>query len=164
MAITLGHFARVLVSDHVAAMEEWALTRPMTATEYQIAKKYLTTASTSSSPPMTMTTTTTYSSKFRKEGRSQRSLSPPPPPPPSSTASRGLCLSDFIVLQLLRQGRISAGTMNILKKEFDVLDKDRTGVLTLEEATNWCSIPKVDEDDDVVSLPSSSSSSSSSER
>ncbi|OEU17231.1 hypothetical protein FRACYDRAFT_225182 [Fragilariopsis cylindrus CCMP1102] len=119
MAITLGHFARVLVSDHVAAMEEWALTRPMTATEYQIAKKYLTKASTS-----------------------------------------GLCLSDFIVLQLLRQGRISAGTMNILKKEFDVLDKDRTGVLTLEEATNWCSIPKVDEDDDVVSLPSSSSSSS----
>ena len=133
MAITLGHFARVLVSDHVAAMEEWALTRPMTATEYQIAKKYLTKASTSSPPPMTMTTTTTYSSKFRKEGRSQRSLSPPPP----STASRGLCLSDFIVLQLLRQGRISAGTMNILKKEFDVLDKDRTGVLTLEEATNW---------------------------
>ena len=160
MAITLGHFARVLVSDHVAAMEEWALTRPMTATEYQIAKKYLTTASTSSPSPMTMTTTTTYSSKLTKEGRSQRSLSPPPPPPPPSTASRGLCLSDFIVLQLLRQGRISAGTMNILKKEFDVLDKDRTGVLTLEEATNWCSIPKVDEDDDVVSLPSSSSSSS----
>jgi hypothetical protein len=155
MAITFGHFARVLVSDHVAAMEEWALTRPMTATEYQIAKKYLTKASPSSPPPITQTTTTTtYSSKLTKEGRPQRSLSPPPP----STAWRGLCLSDFIVLQLLRQGRISAGTMNILKKEFDVLDKDRTGVLTLEEATNWCSIPILDEDEDVVLPPSSSSS------
>jgi len=153
MAITFGHFARVLVSDHVAAIEEWALTRPMTATEYQIARKYLTKVP-SSQPPQPITTTTTYSSKLTKEGRPQRSLSSPP----TSTARRGLCLSDFIVLQLLRQGRISAGTMNILKKEFDVLDKDRTGVLTLEEATNWCSIPKVDEseDEDIVPPPPSS--------
>lgn len=139
MAITFGNFARVLVSDHVSAMEEWALTRPMTATEYKIAKKYLTKTSTQqpqpSPPQLIKKRETKYSSKSSKKGRLQ--IISPAPAPAASDAWRGLRLSDFIVLQLFRQGRISGETMNILKKEFEVLDKDKTGVLTLEEATNW---------------------------
>jgi Ca2+-binding EF-hand superfamily protein len=98
MAVTLGHFARLLVSEHVAAMEEHALTRPMTATEYSVAQN------------LTVRT---------------------------SHAARGLHLGDFVVLQLMRQGRLSVETFNLLKKEFEMLDEDNTGMLTLEEVTNW---------------------------
>jgi len=141
MAITFGNFARVLVSDHVSAMEEWALTRPMTATEYKIAKKYLTKTSMQQQPPQPpqlinkIKEEAKHSSKSTKKGRLQ--ILSPASVASASDAWRGLRLSDFIVLQLLRQGRISGETMNILKKEFEVLDKDKTGVLTLEEATNW---------------------------
>ena len=44
-------------------------------------------------------------------------------------------LSDFIVMQLLRQGRITPETITVLKQNFDLLDADRTGALTLEQAT-----------------------------
>ena len=127
MAITFGHFARVLVSDHVAAMERWALTRPITATDYEIAKQYLI---------HFRGTRTEYSHHRVKSilgrGRQQHEH------PSSSPSWRGLRLSDFIVLQIFRQGRISVEAINILKKEFDLLDTDKTGLLTLEEATNWC--------------------------
>jgi Ca2+-binding EF-hand superfamily protein len=99
MAVTLGHFARVLVSEHVTAMEEHALTRPITATEYNVAKQNLTVR--------------------------------------TSHSGRGLHLGDFVVLQLMRQGRLSVETFEVLKKEFEILDKDKTGMLSLEEATNW---------------------------
>jgi Ca2+-binding EF-hand superfamily protein len=51
--------------------------------------------------------------------------------------ARGLHLGDFVTLQMLRQGRLNIATFNVLKNEFDILDKDRTGVLTLEEAISW---------------------------
>ncbi|KAL3941395.1 MAG: hypothetical protein SGARI_000620 [Bacillariaceae sp.] len=51
--------------------------------------------------------------------------------------SRGLHLGDFVTLQMLRQGRLNIATFNALKNEFNILDKDRTGVLTLQEATTW---------------------------
>ena len=124
MAITFGHFARVLVSDHVAAMEEWALTRPITATDYESAKQYLMKTRTEKAD--------SHTSKSIIQRRRQHETS-------SSPATwRGLRLSDFIVLQILRQGRISAETINILTKEFDLLDTDKTGWLTLEQATNLC--------------------------
>ena len=124
MAITFGHFARALVSDHVAEMEQWALTKPITATHYEIAKQYLINFR------ETKTTKDWYSnypmkSVFR-QGRRQGN-------PPSW---RGLRLSDFIVLQIFRQGRISVETIDILRKEFESLDRDQTGLLTLEDATN----------------------------
>jgi hypothetical protein len=37
-ALTLGHFALMLVSGHVAAMEKTALTRPMSWAEFDLAK------------------------------------------------------------------------------------------------------------------------------
>ncbi|VEU35748.1 unnamed protein product [Pseudo-nitzschia multistriata] len=125
MAITFGHFAQRLVANHVAAMEEWGLTRPMTATDYKIARQYLTREITTS-PPLKW---------IRKHGRQQQqsSLFPSSSGKPSS----GLRLSDFVVLQLLRQGKISVRTLDILRNEFDLLDKDGTGLLTLEEATTW---------------------------
>lgn len=119
MAVTLGHFARVLVADHVAAVEEWALTRPITAREYQVAKEYL---KKRPSP---------YGSMRGREDVATEEDAP---------TSRGLRLSDFIVLQLLRQGRLSVMAMDVLRREFDALDKDRTGILTLEEATNWSAV------------------------
>lgn len=126
MAITFGHFARVLVSDHVAAMEKWALTRPITATDYEIAKQYLV------KPSGTNKADSHLTESIIKRRRQQET------PSLSSTAWRGLRLSDFIVLQILRQGRISVEAINILRKEFVLLDTDKTGLLTLEEATNWC--------------------------
>ena len=44
-------------------------------------------------------------------------------------------LSDFIVLQLLRQGKISLQMLNLIKAQFERLDKDHSGVLTLSQAT-----------------------------
>lgn len=108
MAITFGHFARALVSDHVAEMEKWALTRPVTATYYEIAKQYL-----------VRTRGENSIESNRKRWRQQD--------------WRGLRLSDFIVLQIFRQGRISVDTIDILRKEFDLLDADSNGLLTLEE-------------------------------
>jgi hypothetical protein len=99
IAVALGHFAYALVSKHVAEIEEWSLTRPMTGVEFEFAKEHLT------------------------ERASQKS-------------QRGLHLSDFVVLQL-RQGKLSIESFEVLKKDFDMLDKDQTGILTLEEATNW---------------------------
>ncbi len=125
MAITFGHFARVLVSGHVAAMEEWALTRPITATDYEIAKQYLIK---SKEGKINVDNYASNRSLLRM-GRQEMSSSSP--------RWRGLRLSDFIVLQIFRQGRISVDAINILRNEFELLDKDKTGLLTLEEATNW---------------------------
>ena len=127
MAITFGHFARALVSDHVAEMEQWALTKPITATHYEIAKQYLINFR------ETKTTKDWYAnypakSVFGKGRRLGKSSSIP--------SWRGLRLSDFIVLQIFRQGRISVETIDILRKEFELLDKDQTGLLTLEDATS----------------------------
>jgi hypothetical protein len=45
-------------------------------------------------------------------------------------------LSDYIVMQLLRQGKISKETVLVLRYNFELLDTDRTGTLTLEQATS----------------------------
>lgn len=92
-ALTLGHFARVLVAEHVAALERSALTRPITQSEYDLAARLTT---------------------------------------PKDNVVH---LSDFIVLQLLRQGKLSVEGMEVLKHNFDLLDKDGNGALSLEEAT-----------------------------
>ena len=124
MGITFGHFTRILVSDHVSAMEKWALTRPLTATDYDIAKQYI----------MKIRESKLKSRSWRsnvKQMREEETLLSP------SITWRGLRLSDFIVLQFLRQGRISLEAIKILIKEFDLLDADNTGLLSLEEVTNW---------------------------
>lgn len=92
-ALTLGHFARVLVSEHVAALEREALTRPITQAEYDLAAKLTT---------------------------------------PKDNVVH---LSDFIVLQLLRQGKLTVEAMEVLKHNFDLLDSNHSGRLNLEEAT-----------------------------
>ena len=45
-------------------------------------------------------------------------------------------LSDFIVLQLLRQGKISLQMVNLIKAQFERLDTDSSGVLSLDKATS----------------------------
>ena len=45
-------------------------------------------------------------------------------------------LSDFVVLQLLRQGKLSLESIEVLKHNFELLDSDRSGTLTLEQATS----------------------------
>ena len=146
MAITFGHFARVLVSDHVAAMEKWALTRPITAKDYEIAKQYLVKTTGTSNADSRRAESITKRRQMRQQ-ETNPSLS-------SSTAWRGLRLSDFIVLQILRQGRISVETINILRKEFALLDTDKTGILTLEEATNWSTTSVAKQgDEEIVLLP-----------
>lgn len=43
--------------------------------------------------------------------------------------------SDFIVLQLLRQGKLSKSTIDLLTQNFDLLDTKNRGVITLKQAT-----------------------------
>jgi Ca2+-binding EF-hand superfamily protein len=92
-ALTLGHFARVLVSGHVTAMEASALTRPLSRAEFDLAKNL-------------------------------------------TTKDSVVHLSDFVVLQLLRQGKLSLEAIEVLKENFELLDSDRSGTLTLEQATS----------------------------
>ena len=44
-------------------------------------------------------------------------------------------LSDFVVLHLLRQGKLDIDTIRLLRAQFELLDVDASGMLTLEEAT-----------------------------
>jgi hypothetical protein len=90
-ALTLAHFATTLVSEHVEALERTALTRPMSAADYELAKHL-------------------------------------------TTNDSLVHLSDFIVLQLLRQGKLSRETIQAIKSNFDDLDSTKSGTLTLEEA------------------------------
>ena len=43
-------------------------------------------------------------------------------------------LSDFVVLHLLRQGKVSFESIRLLRAQFGMLDRDRTGRLAVEEA------------------------------
>ena len=45
-------------------------------------------------------------------------------------------LSDFIVLQFLRRGLTDINTIQMMKKQFEALDKNQDGVLCFEEATH----------------------------
>eukprot|EP00980_Cylindrotheca_fusiformis_P006209 scaffold1327_cov124-Cylindrotheca_fusiformis.AAC.13 len=90
-ALTLAHFAMVLVGDHVSAIEASALSRPMSQDEYDAAKHL-------------------------------------------TTSDSLVHLSDYIVMQLLRQGKISKDTVHLLTHNFELLDTDRTGTLTPEQA------------------------------
>lgn len=99
-ALTLGHFARVLVSDHVAALERTALSRPLSKDDYDLAALL-------------------------------------------TTKDSVVHLGDYIVLHLLRQGKISMDTIEVLKQNFEMLDVDSSGTLSLEQAT-CTSQPRVD--------------------
>ena len=56
-------------------------------------------------------------------------------------ASRSLCsddigihLSDYILLQLFRQGKLSLESFSFMKKHFMALDENRSGWLNFDEA------------------------------
>lgn len=91
-ALTLGHFAYVLVAKQVAALEREALTRPMTKQEYDLASHL-------------------------------------------TTNDDVVHLSDFIVLQLLRQGKLTPEAVQVLKEKFEMLDSQGCGTLSLGQAT-----------------------------
>jgi Ca2+-binding EF-hand superfamily protein len=101
-ALTLGHYARVLVSGHVAAIEASALTRPLSGAEFDLAKHL-------------------------------------------TTRDSVVHLSDFVVLQLLRQGKLSLEAIEVLKENFELLDSDQSGTLTLEQATSTLDFNKQSE-------------------
>ncbi len=57
-------------------------------------------------------------------------------------ASKSLCtnddavhLSDFIVLQLMRQGKMSVESLQFMKRQFELCDRDGSGKLSWREAT-----------------------------
>ncbi|KAL7562818.1 hypothetical protein ACA910_002441 [Epithemia clementina (nom. ined.)] len=112
-ALTLGHFAKVLVDGQAKALEASALTRPLSQHEYDLARR-LATARNSS---------TSHKENNKREGLT---LSP--------RHDSLLYLSDFIVLQLLRQGKLTVEMVEILKHNFESLDKNNSGALSLEEA------------------------------
>jgi hypothetical protein len=91
-ALMLGQFAKLLILEHVNAMELEAWTRPMTKAEYDLACHL-------------------------------------------TTSDDVVHLSDFIVLQLLRQGKLSAEAVQVMMQNFRSLDSDNRGFLTLEQAT-----------------------------
>lgn len=93
-ALTLGHFARILVEGYVAAAEENAVIKsiyhPLDVTEFEYAKNLC-------------------------------------------SKDDEIHLSDFLVLQLLRQGKIDIRTVTLIKAQFDALDNDGSGKLSLEK-------------------------------
>jgi hypothetical protein len=93
-ALTLGHFARILVEGYVAAAEENAVKEsifhPLDVTEFEYAKNLC-------------------------------------------SKDDEIHLSDFLVLQLLRQGKIDLRTVTLIKAQFDALDTDGSGKLSLEQ-------------------------------
>ncbi len=96
-ALTLGHFARVLVEEYVSAVEEKmvkeSIAQPLQVTEFEYAKHICT------------------------------------PEDPV------IHLSDFIVLQLMRQNKVDSKLVELIKTQFEALDVDNTGMLHLEQAT-----------------------------
>ncbi len=96
-ALTLGHFARVLVEEYVSAVEEKmvreSIAQPLQVTEFEYAKHICT------------------------------------PEDPV------IHLSDFIVLQLMRQNKVDSKLVELIKAQFEALDIDKTGMLHLEQAT-----------------------------
>lgn len=93
-ALTLGHFARVLIAEHYVNAESRKITRPMSMAEFEFAQKLCT------------------------------------------DGDNVVHLSDFIVFQLLRQGKINIEMLQALKNRFKAMDLDSSGVLTLEQATS----------------------------
>lgn len=91
-ALTIGHFARVLVESHISAAEYAAVARPFTNDEFNFAKSLC----------------TKYDDLVH--------------------------LGDFIVLQLLRQGKISFETVEIMRSHFYSLDTNNSGGLTYHQA------------------------------
>jgi len=48
------------------------------------------------------------------------------------TTDNDIHLSDFIVFQLMRQGKIDLRTVNLMKTQFQILDVDKSGVISFE--------------------------------
>mmetsp|Transcript_3379 Transcript_3379/g.3940 ORF Transcript_3379/g.3940 Transcript_3379/m.3940 type:complete len:539 (+) Transcript_3379:111-1727(+) len=92
-ALTLGHFARILVESHIIADEKHAIDRPIQKCEFDFAKRLCT------------------------------------------PNDQMVHLSDFIVLQLLRMGKVNMRTIDLIKTQFEILDTSKSGQLPLEEAT-----------------------------
>lgn len=53
----------------------------------------------------------------------------------TSPSNDVIYLSDFIVLQFLRRGLTDINTIQMMRKQFEALDRNRDGVLDFEEAT-----------------------------
>jgi hypothetical protein len=101
-ALTLGHFARVLVEGYIVAVEEKAVIKsvyqPLIVTEFEYAKNLC-------------------------------------------SSDGDIHLSDFLVLQLLRQGKIDIRLVKLIKAQFDALDTDGSGRITFDEAMIKSVIP-----------------------
>jgi len=91
-ALTLGHFARILISKYIASASKMAIVKPLNKAEFEFAK-YL------------------------------------------CSSDKVIHMSDFVVLQLLRQGKVNMNTVVLIKKQFDMLDWDNSGTLSLDQAT-----------------------------
>ena len=91
-ALTVGHFARILVQRHVFSAEKKVIMKPIDINEFEFAKSLC-------------------------------------------SEDDVMHLSDFIVMQLLRQKKINMETVNVLKSHFKSLDVDKSTTLTLAEAT-----------------------------
>ena len=92
-ALTLGHYARILLSKHIQEANLLAIKKPLNYAEFELAAKSL------------------------------------------CTTDNVIHISDFIVLQLLRQGKVNMDTIRLIQKQFHMLDTDHSGVLTVDQAT-----------------------------
>lgn len=86
-ALTLAHFARVLVESQVVAEEKHAILRPLQRKEFELAKSLC------------------------------------------SPEDQMVHLSDFIVLQLLKMGKVDMNTIDLMKTQFEILDVEGSGRL-----------------------------------
>jgi len=104
-ALTLGHYARVLVEGYVSAVEERAvlenIRHPLDFAEFEYAKNLC-------------------------------------------SSDKYMHLSDFIVLQLLRQGKVDMKVVNLIKSQYELLDTKCSGRVSSDEACRMCKEEEID--------------------
>ena len=104
-ALTLGHYARVLVEGYVSAVEERAvlenIRHPLDFAEFEYAKNLC-------------------------------------------SSDKYMHLSDFIVFQLLRQGKVDMKVVNLIKSQYELLDTKCSGRVSSDEACRMCKEEEID--------------------
>ena len=116
-AMALGQFANILIEGNIAAREQRALSQPITEDEFEFAQQLV---SNDGAPLVACAPLHRHAFAPRlADGRTRT----------RETASGKIDLSEFVVLELYRLGKLDANTIRTIKAEFKRLDKNGDGTI-----------------------------------